>query len=81
MHPILIDLGFFQLPSYGVMLATAVVVALWTLRLRGVECGASGVAGMRRHDRDGRGADHEGRESRQHETALRGVAGTGQLSP
>ena len=34
MHPILIDFGFFQLPSYGVLLATAVIVALWTARLR-----------------------------------------------
>jgi phosphatidylglycerol:prolipoprotein diacylglycerol transferase len=42
MHPILIDLGFFQVPSYGVMLATAVVVALWTLRLRGDRAGMDG---------------------------------------
>lgn len=34
MHPILIDLGFFQLPSYGVMLAIAVLVALWTIKRR-----------------------------------------------
>lgn len=34
MHPILIDLGFFQLPTYGLLLATGVVLALWTLRLR-----------------------------------------------
>jgi len=34
MHPILIDFGFYALPSYGVMLATAVLVALWTIKLR-----------------------------------------------
>jgi len=34
MHPILIDLGFFALPSYGVLLATAVLVALWTTKIR-----------------------------------------------
>jgi hypothetical protein len=28
MHPILIDLGFYQLPTYGVLVATAVAVAL-----------------------------------------------------
>jgi len=43
MHPILIDFGFFQLPSYGVLLATAVVVALWTLRLRAVRAGMDGT--------------------------------------
>ena len=34
MHPILIDLGFYALPSYGVALATAVLVALWTIKVR-----------------------------------------------
>ena len=34
MHPILIDLGFYALPSYGVLLATAVLVALWTTKIR-----------------------------------------------
>jgi phosphatidylglycerol:prolipoprotein diacylglycerol transferase len=43
MHPILIDFGFFQLPSYGLLLATAVVVALWTLRLRADRAGMDGV--------------------------------------
>lgn len=43
MHPILIDFGFFQLPSYGVLLATAVVVALWTLRLRADRAGMDGT--------------------------------------
>ncbi len=43
MHPILIDFGFFQLPSYGVLLATAVIVALWTLRLRTDRAGMDGT--------------------------------------
>jgi phosphatidylglycerol:prolipoprotein diacylglycerol transferase len=43
MHPILIDFGFFQLPSYGVLLATAVIVALWTLRLRADRAGMDGT--------------------------------------
>ncbi len=34
MHPILIDFGFYALPAYGVMLATAVLVALWTIKIR-----------------------------------------------
>lgn len=36
MHPILIDFGHFGLPSYGVMIAIAVLVGLWTLRRRAV---------------------------------------------
>lgn len=43
MHPILIDFGFFQLPTYGLLLATAVVVALWTLRLRADRAGMDGA--------------------------------------
>jgi phosphatidylglycerol:prolipoprotein diacylglycerol transferase len=43
MHPILIDFGFFQLPSYGLLLATAVVVALWTARLRAASSGIDGT--------------------------------------
>jgi phosphatidylglycerol:prolipoprotein diacylglycerol transferase len=43
MHPILIDFGFFQLPSYGVLLATAVIVALWTARLRANRVGMDGT--------------------------------------
>ena len=43
MHPILIDFGFFQLPSYGLLLATAVVVGLWTLRLRADRAGMDGA--------------------------------------
>ncbi|HSL18708.1 MAG TPA: prolipoprotein diacylglyceryl transferase [Methylomirabilota bacterium] len=34
MHPILIDLGFYQLPTYGVLVAAAVLVALWTIYAR-----------------------------------------------
>ncbi len=41
MHPVLIDLGFWQIPSYGLLLALGVVVALWTAgrraRTRGLE--------------------------------------------
>jgi phosphatidylglycerol:prolipoprotein diacylglycerol transferase len=40
MHPVLIDLGFFVLPSYGVLLAIAVLVSIWTLK------GRSAAAGM-----------------------------------
>ena len=43
MHPILIDLGFFELPAYGVLLATGVIVALWTLRRRADEAGMDGA--------------------------------------
>jgi phosphatidylglycerol:prolipoprotein diacylglycerol transferase len=43
MHPILIDFGFFQLPSYGVLLATAVIIALWTLRRRADRAGMDGT--------------------------------------
>lgn len=39
MHPILIDLGFFALPSYGVLLAMAVLAALWTTRVRAEAAG------------------------------------------
>ncbi len=34
MLPILIDLGFFKLPTYGVLLAIGLGLALWTARLR-----------------------------------------------
>jgi len=43
MHPILIDFGFFQLPTYGVLLATGVIASLWTLRLRADRAGMDGV--------------------------------------
>jgi phosphatidylglycerol:prolipoprotein diacylglycerol transferase len=39
MHPILIDLGFIALPSYGVLLAIAVLVAIWTLKRRAEAAG------------------------------------------
>ncbi|MCD4751261.1 MAG: prolipoprotein diacylglyceryl transferase [Thermoanaerobaculales bacterium] len=42
MHPVLIDLGFWQIPSYGVLLATAVLVALWTTRIRARRVGLDG---------------------------------------
>jgi phosphatidylglycerol:prolipoprotein diacylglycerol transferase len=43
MHPILIDFGFFQLPSYGLLLAIAVLVALWTGRARANRVGIDGA--------------------------------------
>jgi len=33
-HPILIDLGFLKIPTYGVMMILAVTFALWTAKLR-----------------------------------------------
>ena len=39
MHPVLIDLGFFQLPTYGVLLVTAVALGLWTLHRRAAAAG------------------------------------------
>jgi len=43
MHPILIDLGFYQLPTYGVLVATAVAVALWTIKLRAERVGMDAI--------------------------------------
>ncbi len=43
MFPNLLDLGFFQLPTYGVLLATAVVVALWTLYRRAIAADMDGA--------------------------------------
>lgn len=43
MHPILIDFGFFKLPTYGVMLVTALVVALLTLKRRADRAGLEGA--------------------------------------
>jgi phosphatidylglycerol:prolipoprotein diacylglycerol transferase len=34
MHPVLIDLGFIALPSYGMLLAIAVLTSIWTLKRR-----------------------------------------------
>jgi len=42
MHPILIDLGFWQIPSYGVLLAIGVVVGLWRVRVRSEKNGLDG---------------------------------------
>jgi len=42
MHPILIDLGFWQVPTYGVLLALAVIAALWTARRRARRAGLDG---------------------------------------
>ena len=43
MHPILLDLGFFQLPTYGLLLATGVVAGLLTLRRRADNAGLDGA--------------------------------------
>jgi phosphatidylglycerol:prolipoprotein diacylglycerol transferase len=42
MHPTLLDLGFYQLPSYGVILAIGVVTGLWTLHRRAGTVGMDG---------------------------------------
>jgi phosphatidylglycerol:prolipoprotein diacylglycerol transferase len=42
MHPILIDLGFFQVPTYGLLVATGVVAGLFTLKRRGDRAGLDG---------------------------------------
>lgn len=42
MHPILIDLGFWAVPSYGVMLAVGVILALWRARVRARDHGLDG---------------------------------------
>jgi phosphatidylglycerol:prolipoprotein diacylglycerol transferase len=43
MHPILIDLGFYALPTYGVLLAVGVIVGLWTLWMRANRAGLEGA--------------------------------------
>jgi phosphatidylglycerol:prolipoprotein diacylglycerol transferase len=43
MHPILFDLGFFQIPSYGVMVALGVVLGLLALKRRGDRRGHDGA--------------------------------------
>jgi len=43
MHPILIDLGFYRVPSYGVLVATGVLVGLLTLKRRADRAGLDGA--------------------------------------
>jgi phosphatidylglycerol:prolipoprotein diacylglycerol transferase len=43
MHPILIDLGFYRVPSYGVLVATGVLVGLLTLKRRADRAGLDGT--------------------------------------
>lgn len=43
MHPILVDLGFFQVPTYGVLVALGVVAGLVTLKLRADRAGMDGA--------------------------------------
>ena len=42
MHPVLIDLGFYQLPTYGILLAVAAAVAMWTAWRRARSVGQDG---------------------------------------
>jgi len=42
MHPELIDLGFFQIPTYGVLVALGVVAGLLTLKRRALIAGMDG---------------------------------------
>lgn len=42
MHPILVELGPLQLPSYGVMVLIGLVLGLWTARWRAVRVGLDG---------------------------------------
>lgn len=39
MHPVLIDLGFIQIPTYGVMFVLGVALGLWTVKLRADKAG------------------------------------------
>lgn len=39
MFPSIVDLGFFRIPTYGVMLVTGIVVGLWTAHLRARKAG------------------------------------------
>ncbi len=42
MHPVLVDFGFYQLPTYGVLLAMAVVLGMWSLKRRADRRGLDG---------------------------------------
>lgn len=42
MHPFLVDFGLFQLPTYGVLLAMGLVLALWTAKKRAHWAGLPG---------------------------------------
>lgn len=39
MHPILVDFGFIELPTYGVLLALGLVLGLWTAKRRAPQAG------------------------------------------
>ncbi|MCU0234677.1 MAG: prolipoprotein diacylglyceryl transferase, partial [Thermoanaerobaculales bacterium] len=43
MYPTLLDLGFYELPSYGVILAIGVLAGLWTLHRRAGSVGLDGA--------------------------------------
>lgn len=42
MHPVLIDLGFYQIPTYGVLLYTGIVLGIWLASRRGKLVGLPG---------------------------------------
>jgi phosphatidylglycerol:prolipoprotein diacylglycerol transferase len=42
MHPRLIDLGFYEVPTYGVLVAVGVLLGLWTAKLRADRTGLDG---------------------------------------
>jgi phosphatidylglycerol:prolipoprotein diacylglycerol transferase len=42
-HPILIDLGFYALPTYGAILAVGVIISLLTAKRRGESIGLDGA--------------------------------------
>lgn len=42
MLPVLIDLGFIQVPTYGVLLVTGIVLGLWTAQRRATRVGLPG---------------------------------------
>jgi phosphatidylglycerol---prolipoprotein diacylglyceryl transferase len=43
MHPVLIEIGRFGLPTYGVLVALAVLASLWTVKRRGDRAGLDGA--------------------------------------
>ena len=42
MHPVLIDLGFYQVPTYGVLLSPGIILAIYLASRRAVRVGLLG---------------------------------------